>query len=346
MQRLSMAMCPACERVNPPDTKVCDACGTPLVMRCPSCNAINVRSRTACHHCGVALERVMTEGGTEDAEIDISQIEQVAPVLQDEQELVSTASETELPEIDWSLSLRSLPTPESAPISQPVAEPQGEKAAEPSSDISVPGFLTADPDAPEMSTADLPQLDVPASPSTPPPPPWSKPKPPAAPPKNLEKAMAKARRRANVRRSRLLADGPAPDMPRDVLVLEGDGEARASLCQLLELFGFRPHTAITVAEAEGLSARTEHVAVFLGMGGDAAAAAELCRHLMERAKGRPRAVIAIGDAKRHTDRVRMELAGANAILTRPVTRGELARVLDDCELPLPHDPRHGAPPDL
>ena len=33
-------ICPNCQKVNDPDSKFCDACGTPLVKTCPSCNSI------------------------------------------------------------------------------------------------------------------------------------------------------------------------------------------------------------------------------------------------------------------------------------------------------------------
>jgi len=337
MQRLSMAMCPACERVNPFEAMFCNACGTPLVRRCQACDTINVRTRAACHHCGAALETIPSPG---EAPAGAAHVELVTPLLL--QDTVSDLPDIALPEIDWSLSLRELPK-------KPDAGPPADAAASPVED-TVPGFLVADRDAPSMADAALPIIEpAPAvsPPAAAPSSPAPKDSPAPGPGKNAEKALAKARRRATVRRARLLADGPAPALPRDVLVLEVDGEARASLCQLLELFGFRPHMAVSVAEAEGLSARTDHAAVFLGMSGsDSAAAAELCRHLIERPKNRPKAVIGVGDAKRHTDRVRMELAGAHAVLTRPVHRGDLARVLDDCGLPLPQDPRHGAPPDL
>jgi CheY-like chemotaxis protein len=342
MQRLSMATCPACERVNAPHAKFCSACGTPLVMRCPSCNAINVRSREACHHCGKALAGAE---GPDRPEIEIERIDVVAPPLLNEP--LSELPKIDLPKVDWTLSLRGDARPAPAGAPDAALLQRGPEAPEPVVD-TVPGFLVADRDAPSMARAEFP--DIEGLPEIAPPPleapaPAPAPAPPAAA-KPPEKALAKARRRANVRRARLLAHGPAKSLPREVLVLEADAQARSDLCQLLELFGFRPQVAVSVAEAEGLSARTDHAVVFLGMGSDAAAAAELCRHLLERPSHRPRAVIGVGDAKRHTDRVRMELAGAHAMLIRPVSRGDLARALDACELPLPRDPRHGAPPDL
>jgi hypothetical protein len=48
--------CPFCDRVNPPDSKFCNACGSPLsLMPCPQCGAINDTVATACHQCGTPL---------------------------------------------------------------------------------------------------------------------------------------------------------------------------------------------------------------------------------------------------------------------------------------------------
>ena len=73
-------------------------------------------------------------------------------------------------------------------------------------------------------------------------------------------------------------------------------------------------------------------------------AAELCGRLGKTSRLRPSALIAIGERDRHADRVRMQLAGADMVLFRPVSRGDLARALQACGLSLPHDPRQGASP--
>jgi CheY-like chemotaxis protein len=158
-----------------------------------------------------------------------------------------------------------------------------------------------------------------------------------------EFAEAKARRRAAVRRSQQLRQPlPPPPAARDVLVLEPDPASRTQVCAVLEAFGFRPHVAVSVAEAEGLSLRRHHVVAFLGLGDDALPAAELCGRLRNFARMRPSALIAIGERDRHSDRVRMQLAGADMVLFRPVSRGDLARALEACGLSLPQDPRLGA----
>jgi hypothetical protein len=152
----------------------------------------------------------------------------------------------------------------------------------------------------------------------------------------------KAERRAALRRAQCRIVGPAAT--QDALVLEADAPARARLGQCLDLFGFRTVFAVTVPEAEGLSLRRPQAAVFVGVGAcvDGDAAAALCRRLQEARQDRPLALIAVLDAGDHADRVRLQLAGVDALLLRPVGRGDVARALDACGLALPHDPRAGA----
>jgi DNA-binding response OmpR family regulator len=131
----------------------------------------------------------------------------------------------------------------------------------------------------------------------------------------------------------------------DVLVLEPDLDSRVQVCRVLLAFGFKPHVAVTVAEAQGLSLSRPHAAAILGLADDDDGAAELCRQLRDAPRGRPAALIAIVERSHHTDRVRMQLAGADHVIFRPAGRGDLARALDACGIALPHDPRHGAPPE-
>lgn len=192
----------------------------------------------------------------------------------------------------------------------------------------------------------LPEPDPPPSPTVPLELPGSAPTPAAHPESTPEKRRHdRAERRAAVRRSQLRRHS-VPDAPtlRDVLVLEPDTDTRIDLCALLETFGFRPHVAVTVAEAEGLSLRQPHIAAFLGAGEDIDATAAFCRRLHDTTRSRPSALIAVGDRGQHADRVQWQLAGADQLIFRPVTRGDLARALTDTGLGLPDDPRHGARP--
>lgn len=313
-----MSQCPACARENPTGALTCSACGTPLVMRCPSCDAINVRSRHRCHHCAAALDPdLLPQAVPVDSSPDRPE---VIPVLGPDEETVPD---------DWTLSLRADALATTAPATLPPAL------------LSDDGWPTLDPlalDQPPSAT--LVADDAPLAPV-----PVPAPAPPATGPKE-DLAERRARRRAAVRRAVNRRKGvtSVPAM-RDVLVLEADPASRAELCRTLEAFGFRPHVAVSAAEAEGLSLRRAHVAAFLGIGSDCDSedTESLCRRLHDAPRGRPVALIAIGDRRRHTDRIRMQLAGADQVLFRPVGRGDLARALDDCGLRMPDDPRATVP---
>jgi len=335
--RLSMALCPACERANPPDARFCGACGSPLVTRCPSCETINVRTRTQCHHCGHTLS-----GSAEEAEASTLPGALDEPVVP----LLLGQFDGEPPEPGWTLSLRA----------DALAKP-----AEPWPARPLPPTMVADPDAPRSpagawpTTLPPPQADVVEAEQAARPlaDPAADPAvdriqlPAASPPRRLlptmsdeERAQAKVRRRASVRADQAARRAGVRASLSDVLVMEPDPESRAAVCAVLEGFGFRVHLAISVAEAQALSLRRRYAAVFLGMARDAVAAAALCQQLHDARQGRrPLALIGIGDPQGHADRVRMQLAGADAMLMRPVQRGALARALDTADVPLPRDPR-------
>jgi len=340
--RLSMALCPACERANPPDARFCGACGSPLVTRCPSCDKINVRTRAKCHHCGHALEMpakaVTADAGTASGD------EPVVPLLVDH-------LGGEAPEPGWTLSLRAdtlsaaahRPSERSQPSSM-VADPDAPRTpAGAWPPIQPPDDLQRDPPArPGSSTAGAaPERDLSAggSPIQVPAPPPSRPGRSGQPLGDVERAEAKARRRAKVRAAQLARRGTARINLPDVLVMEPDPASRAALCAVLEGFGFRVHLAVSVAEAQALSLRRSYAAVFLGMARDAVAAAALCQQLHDGRRHGPLALVGIGDPSGHADRVRMQLAGADTMLMRPVQRGDVARALDAADVALPHDPR-------
>lgn len=329
-----MSQCPACEREHPEEARFCSLCGTPLVKRCRACNAINVRSRVRCHHCAAVLDPGLAPQSLETDDLQVP--ESVLPVL----------DEIDDPALEgWTLSLRSDPLPAaSTPAAAAFPAPAGGGETPLAVDAGpAAGVVLSDPAS--WAPPDPPPALPPALPPTLPP--TSAPlTPPATPPTDAEALAArKARRRATVRRAQMRRQAVLGDIPaaRDVLVLEADPHARTKLCQTLLEFGFEPHVAVSAAEAEGLSLRQPHVAAFLGLGSDCDAAdtEALCRRLHDAPRGRPLALIAIGDRRRHADRIRMQLAGADQMLFRPVARGDIARALADCGLRLPDDPRLG-----
>lgn len=282
MQRVPMSQCPACQVPNPPESRYCGTCGTPLVMRCPHCEAINARTREICHRCRTLLRPPPLEPPLP-----------VVPVLM---------QPGEMPPDDWRLALRDDPvSPSSMPSDPPPAPP-----------------LVADPDAPRRAE-------------------------PAPEEEGPDLVERRAQRRAAVRRSQMRRRTDPPGV-LDVLVLEPDLESRVQVCRVLLAFGFRPHVAVTVAEAQGLSLSRPHAAAILGLADDDDGAAELCRQLRDAPRRRPAALIAIVERSHHTDRVRMQLAGADQVIFRPAGRGDLARALDACGIALPYDPRQGSPP--
>lgn len=162
--------------------------------------------------------------------------------------------------------------------------------------------------------------------------------------------LSKESRRAEVRHriaeegdpaSALRGVGGAPD----VLVLDADDAARSSLCGLLEGFGFRAHPASTMEQAYQMLEAKHFTAAFLDLSFDGeqqAVSVPLCGRVKARPKhaGTPLSVlIVMSGHARPVERVRAALAGCDAYLSKPVARGDLARTLESCSVPLPLDSR-------
>lgn len=162
--------------------------------------------------------------------------------------------------------------------------------------------------------------------------------------------LSKEGRRAEVRH-RIVEEGDPASTLRvaggtpDVLVLDTDEASRASLCGLLEGFGFRAHPASTIEQSNQLLEAKHFAAAFLELSFDGVqqtVSVPLC----ERVKARPKhadtplsALIVISGNARPVERVRAALAGCDAYLAKPVTRGDVARAMESCSVPLPLDSR-------
>ena len=164
----------------------------------------------------------------------------------------------------------------------------------------------------------------------------------------VDRAERKAAVRAAVRRAQLSNAAPLPvaaTMAADVLVLDRDEAARDELCALLAKFGFTPYPADRTAQAAMLLDKRLFAAAFLEIafdGSDNGAGVELCQRVKQstsRLTGRSPAVFVLAVRPRPVDRVRASLAGCDAFVTKPPTRGAVARALEACGLPLPTDPR-------
>lgn len=328
VKRLSMSRCPACDHANADDVRFCGACGSPLVTRCPSCKTINARTRTRCHHCAAALHGE-TDRSTEESSDDtavtasLSTLPLPLPVI----ETAAVAAEGD--DVTLSLRVDSLPRTERArPMPRP---PQP---------VRFPVLLDVD-DSPPAEPKPAARKPEPK----PEPPPAAAPAAAPERPEPASLAERKAEMRAAVRRARQrqlrrmmpVAAGARPE----VLLLEHDPDTRTRLAAMLDQFGFSAHAVASVRDAEALVGSTRFVAVFVGLGHQDAQAVGFCSRLREETGTiqRPMSVVAMVEEGRHADRVRMELAGADAVLFRPVDRGAVARVLEDGGVPLPRDPR-------
>lgn len=160
-----------------------------------------------------------------------------------------------------------------------------------------------------------------------------------------ERAEAKAAARRRSRRARLAQAGRSgAESPSGVLLL-GPERADAVLAAQLEAFGFQVRHASYSADALGLLAEMELAAVFLDVapGSDEDMdGLELCMEIKHQ-----RVVLAspvppvflLANRDSAAGRVRAKLAGCDALLIRPVTRGDAARALEACDVALPKDER-------
>lgn len=299
MKRQSLSTCPACQHANADHALVCVACGSPLVTRCRECQTINARTRIRCHHCAAKLDTGAPVA--ENLDVDLPPPAAV-PLLTEEEEVCE-------------LQLRPLPEP--PPIAATALRQRRAR-------------LNAEVPLPTVSIDDFEPLAEPAT--------------PAAAPAPSPFAERKAEMRAAVRRARqrqLKRTAATAATSTGVLLLEPEPGSRERLALMLTQFGFDVQVASSLAEADRLVGQQHFVAALVGLGEQAARAASLCARLrtLPEAGERPLSVLAMIEADRHADRVRMELAGVDAVLARPVGRGQVARALEGCGVRLPHDPR-------
>lgn len=163
---------------------------------------------------------------------------------------------------------------------------------------------------------------------------------PAAPAVPDPRLSTKAQVRRAVRRAQLAGAGDATQ-PIDVLVLDANDADRAVLVDLLERFGFVPHEAVDALQAGDLLAdKRRFAAAFLEVAfdnSDRGAGVELCRRIKETEGAL--ALIVMSSRLGAADQVRSRLAGADVHLSKPLTRGDVARSLEDCGVALPADAR-------
>lgn len=160
------------------------------------------------------------------------------------------------------------------------------------------------------------------------------------------RSARKAARRAQVRRARLhgvvasRAPGPADT---EVLVVDPDPISRAQLCDVLRAFGFGVRAIADPQSAATLATPLTFVAIFISLatttvdGGDGI---DFCQQLLGEGHHAD-AVVLVGAQLRPVDRVRADLAGCDETIPQPVTRGVVARVMEERGILLPSDARRG-----
>ncbi|CAD5373795.1 putative Response regulatory domain-containing protein [Rubrivivax sp. A210] len=307
-------LCLACRKVNAPEALACEACGARLDDFVTQPMPLQPR-RQPPNHGSIWLEDLAAPRPRE-----------------------AGASELHI-------TLRNVKVPEPVPPEQ----------------RGVDGPLVTDVDLPmRFASAPVATLAVPVAvvavaaevPAAKPP------LPPAAPPSELSfdfitdlaaRRARKVERRASVRRARLASlsqdqghrDGPSAV---EVLVMDADEQARLLLGVLLQRFGFVVRVTGDPALASGLARSRPIVAAFVGIapedGNDPGLG--VCRELHEIARARTGSRLLLTGVASHArpiDRVHADLAGCDEMIVKPVTRGAVARVLDEHGIALPTDAR-------
>jgi CheY-like chemotaxis protein len=162
-----------------------------------------------------------------------------------------------------------------------------------------------------------------------------------------QRIATRASARAAVRRARQETEPQEAGSTEDshaVLVLDDRDGDLERLCGLLQVFGFNPCRAPSLDRATQLLQQCSFEAAFVSLALDDDAVgggAALCRHIKQAAADAAAhtAVVAVSSTKQQADRVRALLAGGDAVLTKPLGRGDVARALETCGVRLPADPR-------
>lgn len=251
-----------------------------------------------------------------------------------------SASGTE-PAAEPKLQRQSQPEsqPQSQWRSQPQPQPEPGPDARPESE-ALPGWRQEAPSAPAFqgSSAAARDLPIPTAPVS-----IALRDAGAAGPLSAKAAARAAARRARLRQRPASGAGQAP--PADVLVLDDSEIARRFLAKLLGDFGFRVEAVADSAELQRALATRPYSVVFLDVvlgPDDASDGIELCQGIRSIAwppgHVAPR-VMMVSGAARPSDEVRARLAGCDAFLRKPISRGSLARALEACGVELPSDAR-------
>lgn len=168
-----------------------------------------------------------------------------------------------------------------------------------------------------------------------------RPRAPSPPPAQ----RSRAEQRAAVRRARRRARTDVVPST-EVLVYDADEDGRAPLCGWLRAFGFEVCQTADPGEAWALVRLRRFAAVFVDVpfdDRDGGAGVQLCKLVKSQSRDRGEAVLLVlaSRALSHVERVAAELAGCDAFIVKPATRGAVAGVLDRHGIALPSDARGG-----
>lgn len=303
-------LCPSCHFVNPADAGCCRACNAAFFQDSEHAGLDPSIAATRAQRRGL---QALSRGGNEAGEPPPSPAAPAAastPARRRDDALAPLPAAPAAAKADL-IDLRDPLPPTLVAESDSASSAGGQTAAPllgwPELPGVTPGWATLPPDQPERRT------------------------------------VAKALARQAARRARLaaLADERDSPPPIDVLLLDRDEQARADLKHLLARFGFLVHEAQDLPQAERLAHLGPFAAAFLDIRLDEAddgAGLELCQRLQGSSHGST-AVVLMSRQVRAADRVRAALARSDALLSKPLSRGDVARTLESCGIALPADER-------
>ena len=210
-------------------------------------------------------------------------------------------------------------------------------AAQDSTSPAPPTPLPADELAPVRAAA--PQRPAPVQPRAP-----AESAAGPAPMTEDERRAAKAAARRKSRAARLAQARKEGKVLEDVLLLDGNS-APDPIAALLEAFGFCVQRMTDVDAAMGVLESTPLAAAFLDLtvvdedGIDGIALCQMIKQGRMALAGDVPPVMLIARRKVASESVRAKLAGCDAYLAQPVKRGDVARVLEACDVAFPADQR-------
>lgn len=237
------------------------------------------------------------------------------------------------------------PAPQPILVAPPSAKTVPAELGEPELEIHFTDLGALESAQPAAAPEPAPETALVADALAPPPAP-PRPRPPPAPPllSEADRRAAKEAARRKSRAARLAQARRDGVGAQDTLLLDTSDDA-ASLVTLLEAFGFRVLRASSIAAAISTLESKPVAAAFLDMAApeddelDALALCQLIKRGRLMLPGDPPPVLMLSSERAASEGVRARLAGCDAFLMHPVSRGDVARALEACNVAFPADAR-------